>query len=197
MAMPASGTIAILCNTCQTCSSIAQSVDGNITTPKSLCTLSATAGKSTPHAMSEFYGFVPKDPINMHCYAGTGTPGSSTYVYKYWCLCPVTSTGTYSVCLNGRLCLTNQATSSYAVFLVSCNGTTKCCVRITSPTVSASVSVTSFTVNSSDVVRILNQVCTQNSACSLCAMSRACLTSISSSTYGVGTTCNIGCAYTS
>ena len=57
MAMPASGCIAILNNTLQTCSSIAQAVDGNVTPPKSLLTLSVAAGKSAPHCMSEFYNY--------------------------------------------------------------------------------------------------------------------------------------------
>jgi hypothetical protein len=65
MAMPASGSIAILNNTLQTCSSIAVAVDGNATPPKSLATLSATAGKTAPHGMTEFYGYSAGIDVNV------------------------------------------------------------------------------------------------------------------------------------
>jgi len=57
MAMPASGNIAILDNTLQTCSSISCAVCGNNTPPKCLTALGASAGFSAPYCMSDFYGY--------------------------------------------------------------------------------------------------------------------------------------------
>jgi len=57
MAMPASGNIAILDNTLQTCSSISCAVDGNATPPKCLTALGVNAGFSSPYCMSDFYGY--------------------------------------------------------------------------------------------------------------------------------------------
>ena len=57
MAMPASGNIAILDNTLQTCSSISCAVTGNATPPKCLTALGASAGFSAPYCMSDFYGY--------------------------------------------------------------------------------------------------------------------------------------------
>lgn len=57
MAMPASGNIAILDNTLQTCSSISCAVDGNNTPPKCLSQLAVSAGFSAPYCMSDFYGY--------------------------------------------------------------------------------------------------------------------------------------------
>lgn len=41
------------------CTSIACAVDGNTVGNKSLCSLSVSAGKSSPHCMREFYGYNP------------------------------------------------------------------------------------------------------------------------------------------
>lgn len=61
MAMPASGCIGIItCPNSVACTSIAQAVDGNVTPPKSLSTLSVSAGKTAPHAMTEFYNYSKK-----------------------------------------------------------------------------------------------------------------------------------------
>lgn len=63
MAMPASGCIGIItCPNSVACTSIAQAVDGNVTPPKSLSTLSVSAGKTAPHAMTEFYNYNPAPP---------------------------------------------------------------------------------------------------------------------------------------
>lgn len=72
MAMPASGCIGIIaCPNGVACSSIAQAVDGNVTPPKSLLSLSVAAGKSAPHGMTEFYGYNPTpkyvDFTNIFC----------------------------------------------------------------------------------------------------------------------------------
>lgn len=56
MALPVSGSLSIK-NAAGNDRSIAYCVDGNITGDKSLSTLSVSAGKSAPHAMTEFYGY--------------------------------------------------------------------------------------------------------------------------------------------
>jgi len=198
MAMPASGTIAIICNTCQTCSSIAVAVDGNCTPPKSLCTLSASAGKSTPHAMSEFYGFTSKTPINLVQYQSYGTQGSSAYVYRYFCLSPTPAAGqTYSACIRGDLCTIGQAAGSYSFIRVTCNNVTKCqvCVQYN---VCCPVYVTAFTVDSTDCVRICNRSCATNTACigATGVKSSTCLFSVTGTYHSKGTTCVLGYACT-
>lgn len=58
--MPSSGCIALrTCITGCACSSISCAVTGAAQTPSCLSVLSTTAGKSAPHAMSEFYNYVP------------------------------------------------------------------------------------------------------------------------------------------
>ena len=61
MALPDSGSLSLKTAAGEG-RSIAQEVDGNTTGNKSLTTLSVTAGKSAPHAMSEFYGYPPLEP---------------------------------------------------------------------------------------------------------------------------------------
>ena len=58
MAMPSSGCIALrVCISGIACSSISCAVAGIACSPASLCGLSVEAGKTAPHAMSEFYGY--------------------------------------------------------------------------------------------------------------------------------------------
>ena len=60
MAMPSSGCIALRsCITGCACSSISCAVAGIACSPASLSSLSVQAGKSAPHAMTEFYGYSP------------------------------------------------------------------------------------------------------------------------------------------
>lgn len=76
MAMPASGIIR-LSGCSQACGSISVAACGNATMPRCLSALSTAAGKSAPHAMSEFYSYdntliiTPADPIANIAAAGT------------------------------------------------------------------------------------------------------------------------------
>jgi len=56
MSLPSSGSLSIL-NSAGAGRSIAQEVNGNLTPPKSLTTLSVAAGKTAPHGMLEFYNY--------------------------------------------------------------------------------------------------------------------------------------------
>ena len=78
MAMPSSGSIGLkYCVGTTACSSIGVAVDGNTTGDKSLSTLSVSAGKSAPHCMREFYGYVnislSVDPSSAHFFSDGDT----------------------------------------------------------------------------------------------------------------------------
>ena len=86
MSMPESGCITLrTCITGIDCSSIACAVNGGVVSNCCLSLLSITAGKSTPHAMREFYGY-PNTPVPIEkrisytCIAGFGHDGSSDSV---------------------------------------------------------------------------------------------------------------------
>jgi hypothetical protein len=102
MAMPSSGSLGLI-SAPQTCGSIACGVTGsNTAVPYSLNTLSATAGKSAPHSMLEFYG-----------YAGATT--FAVDVLAYW----ITGSG----CMSGTAtlnCCTGSAVC-YCNFMTCCN----------------------------------------------------------------------------
>lgn len=60
MAMCSSGSLGIISAPQSGCSSIAMAVCGSVTSPPySLSGLSVSAGKTAPHAMTEFYGYAP------------------------------------------------------------------------------------------------------------------------------------------
>ena len=102
MAMPASGCIGIItCPNSVACTSIAQAVDGNVTPPKSLATLSATAGKSAPHSMTEFYSYSASFTVSMDVVYNNGGSGEcmeGTACLRCWdtdagvCSCFISST---------------------------------------------------------------------------------------------------------
>jgi hypothetical protein len=132
MAMPASGTIAIISSP-QTCGSICAAVG---LASGSLSTLSVAASKAAPHAMTEFYGFVqttttsnaPWTPKTVRFSAAsptTGTLGSSSCVLRSNCI----GTSTAMVageCYNVSLTYVISAcTGTYADIDVRCGGVSK------------------------------------------------------------------------
>jgi hypothetical protein len=125
MAMPASGSIAIIDNTLQVCSSIRTSVG---LACGSLCALSVAAGKTAPHAMSEFYGYTPPvwSCIDVGCVPITevGIIGSSALVARTLCISttPTMSVGNcYTLTLSANLCAMGQAVGSYSIMRVTRN----------------------------------------------------------------------------
>ncbi len=194
MAMPTSGTIGLkFCQGAIACSSICVAVGG---TDGSLTSYSVLAGKSAPHCMSEFYGYVPKIAINWCQYFDSGGQGINSYVYKRFCTYPLPAAGqTYSLCVKGDLSLANQATSSYTYICVTCNGLSKMCCRITIPSTCATPTVL-MTVDSNDVVCALVLACATNTACSLCARGTACIFSVTGTYHCKGSTCSVGFTYT-
>ena len=121
MAMPSSGSIAII-SAPQTCGSICAAVG---CASGSLTTLSVAAGKSAPHAMSEFYGYMPPAPIaiNFHTIACSVSQYNS-----YWnaCTTPIhiaQVNDCYCACIGYSLSV-GAASNIQASASFICNGST-------------------------------------------------------------------------
>lgn len=200
MAMCSSGSLGIISCPQGGCSSIAMVVDGNISGSKSLSTLSVKAGKTAPHAMTEFYGFDGMICVDLYCLSSIGFDGSSNYVCKRHCLTyskTRNSPECYCVSLLGDLCVSDQAVGSFARIDICCNGTRVFCKCII-PIMVCLVSGYSFVVDYNDVVVITTDACTVNTTCSGSAASRICLSNVTQicGTYRIGTTCIYNCTWT-
>jgi hypothetical protein len=159
--MPASGNIAILDNTLQTCSSISCAVDGNATPPKSLTALGAAAGFTAPYKMSDFYGYgvVVNKSVSFSNIAST----CPNYDAISECTC---SRLAYSTAMSSGECycptfcwrLSRGGTSSRngtMIATICCNGSVKCtCTVISCVTVNCSGSWT-FLVKYNDTVCVV------------------------------------------
>lgn len=123
MPMPASGSIAILNNTLQTCSSICASVLGD---RECLSVLSIIAGKTAPHCMSEFYSFCRETSykaVGLNQISVAGTNGTAT-TCRTDCICsnPAMSTDQcYTITICHCLCA-NTCTGSQSFACGCCNG---------------------------------------------------------------------------
>lgn len=198
--MCSSGSLGIISCPQGGCSSIAMAVDGDITGSKSLSTLSVKAGKTAPHAMTEFYGFDGMICVDLYRYSSLGTDGSSSYVCKEHCLIyskTRNSPECYCVSLFGDLCTANQASGSFARIDICCNSSRVFCKCITPP-IYCTVTGYSFVVDYNDVVVIKTDACVTNTACPNGAASRICLSNVTQicGTYRIGTTCIYNCTWT-
>lgn len=99
MTLCSSGSLSIL-GTAGTNRSIGCEVDGNVTPPKNLCTLSVDAGKSPPHSMLEFYGYSSSVDIYLDITQDTDTAGAKGF-YGVFNPTGMTS-GCYCVCVGMR-----------------------------------------------------------------------------------------------
>lgn len=151
MSLCTSGDLSIL-GTAGTNRSIACEVDGNVTPPKSLCSLSVSAGKTAPHAMTEFYGY-----SNYKCIEFNNLSGTPTESYDEIISSPSMSAGEcYNISLSWSLCTVGS--KSNACVYVYCNGTTKYSCAATSDQ-SCSGTFSTFTIDDND------NVCTCIHAC--------------------------------
>jgi hypothetical protein len=131
MGMPASGSIAILNNTLQTCSSICASVLGG---SGCLTDLSIVAGKEAPHCMREFYSFCRETSykcVGLNQISTAGTNGTAS-ICRTDCICsnPAMSTDQcYTVTICHCLC-SNTQTGSQSFACACCNSTSLySCIR--------------------------------------------------------------------
>jgi hypothetical protein len=122
MAMPASGNIAIINNTLQTCSSLCASVLGST---GSLLDASVIAGKTAPHAMSEFYSFCRENSykcVGLNQISAAGSNGTAS-VCSTDCICSTSAMVAdqcYTITICHCLC-TNTCTGSAAYARGCCN----------------------------------------------------------------------------
>jgi len=193
MAMPASGSIAII-SAPQACGSICAAVG---TASGSLTALSVAAGKSAPHAMTEFYGYTSAVDVNFTQIYYNGGDGSTC---SYSCTkpnCPTTAGDCYCLCTYYNLCVDfSQSPFSYAIMCVRCNGiqTHCCCINYSYFCVNAPFSMT---------VRAGDGVCIYNYAREYTSQpggvrSQICISSIVNivGSFARGTTCCNICRYT-
>jgi hypothetical protein len=131
MSMPASGCLGICTCPGGACSSISTAVG---TGSGSLCALSVSAGKSAPHAMSEFYGYEPPSK----CIDLTET--YSDYTAYCWVKCASVNSSPamgseecYCLSLCSYLCACSAGVQNWASICVKCggNGVLYCCVNST------------------------------------------------------------------
>ena len=122
MAMPTSGELRISgCS--QACGSIMKAVCSTYTVPQSLSTLSVTAGKTAPHAMTEFYGYAIK-PVDFLCVTCTGNGLNGAVATGCLCSTPAMSAGEY-YCANLCWYLSSDADfSTITCFTVLRSGVT-------------------------------------------------------------------------
>ena len=117
MGLCTSGDLSIL-GAAGTNRSIACEVDGNITPPKSLCSLSVSAGKTAPHGMTEFYGY-----SSVKCIDFSNINNNPTNRLDQIVSTPSMSAGQcYSISLSWGLC-TNGSHSNASICVI-CNSTT-------------------------------------------------------------------------
>jgi hypothetical protein len=120
--MPLSGSLGIISSPGGTCTSISQAVDGNTTPPKSLTTLSVSAGKPAPHSMLEFYGYVPNKEVD---FFESYDSQSQAYWEKHLEIMttPAMNSGE---CFNLQIydTLSTNDTGDYSIICVYCNSGT-------------------------------------------------------------------------
>jgi hypothetical protein len=190
MAIPTSGSIAII-SAPQTCGSICAAVG---LASGSLSALSVAAGKSAPHCMREFYGYVPPTPVNMQYIYGTGTNGASTTIARCHCITPKpVGAEAYTVCLCGNLSTVGAYSGSYAKWCVTCNYTPLICCCI--PYNTCCIPSLSVSVDYNDTLRLYTCVYVSNTAGNY-SCARMCLNTVTGTGYCKGTTCTMNLIYT-
>lgn len=195
--MPASGSIAMIDNTLQTCSSISAAVCGSCQA-SCLTALNTGAGKTTC-CMAGFYGFTSRC-LNFCQYAGVGTNGTSAYITRAHCNLYSVAMGAgecYCICLTTNMCTSGQATGSYAAHCIYCNGTCKYFCCIVNPTACATPSY-SFCMRCGDYFNIYTCACACNTSCASSVGSCVCLSCVTPIVGSMmkGTTCTLTCIYT-
>jgi hypothetical protein len=153
MAMPASGTIAII-SAPQTCGSICAAIG---CASGSLSTLSVVAGKTAPHAMTEFYGYTNTyKQIGLCNISAAGTNGTSSRCSTD-CICSnsaMVAGQCYTITLCHTMCA-NTCTGSLSCIIVYCNGSGKySCSRSNTNCATVTFSC-SFAITSSDTACIM------------------------------------------
>lgn len=134
--MPTSGSIGLReCITGIDCSSISCAVTGSLQSPASLTSLSVEAGKIDPHSMSDFYGYIPTQPLYL-----TTTSCSQTTDISYHCGRVDGMSTTYDcACVCVKYQLQNTAgKGTYACAALVCDGTTLFSCALALDTLSAS-----------------------------------------------------------
>jgi len=181
MALPTSGSLSIK-NAAGNDRSIAYCIDGNITGNKSLSTLGATANKTAPQCIREFYNY-SEVPVCVCTYYTYGTDDLSSVVYKRICFTPNPIVGdSYILTLKTLMLTASQAAGSCAYVCVTCNGSSVlyCCIP-------AGVGITTFCYNraigSSTTLCVLMYARAANTACSNYSYVYTCMESL---------TCNNG-----
>lgn len=186
-AMCSSGSLGILSAPQGGCSSISQSVAGNVTPPKRLCTLGVYAGYSLPIKMSCFYGFT--DRQISFCNLSTSAQGGLT-TCSCSCIQSVNSMvggQCLSVTLCGNLSTVGQGASSCAYFIVKCNGTqVYCCAAAANSCVSNICYLTPDAYGY--CLHLVLCAVTTSCACTNCATAYGCISSVSpvSGSFSVG-----------
>ena len=117
MSMCTSGSLSI-CATAGTNRSIATAVTS--TGSGSLSTLSAWAGKSSPHGMREFYGYSPSQNIgvNLTHVSSTSTTNCYTKITK-----PISVSSNYNICIEFKLSWSGLGSGGSVCLM--CNGICK------------------------------------------------------------------------
>jgi len=189
MAMPLSGSLGIISCPAGACTSISIAVDGNITTPKSLTSLSIGAGKDAPHSMLEFYGYAPavvNPRINIFLVNGISQPNMECLCGELVPTVTMPATDCYYPNYSWRMCANNASSSSSCVKII-CNSVTihQCAVSGNIYDCTGTWNAASI-VDSNDVVNIIT--CVSNSVTDDIVMSCIRMTSITQSvgTYYLG-----------
>ena len=170
MTLCSSGSLSIL-GTAGTNRSIACEVDGDVTPPKTLCTLSESAGKSAPHSMLEFYGYSSIGVVSLDITQDVDLAYTQGY---YGVVLPTgTTSGCYCMCVNMLVVLGIEGTKCSAHACVIRNGT---CIG----GVSSTVTGTTCKCNMSFVQDYNDNTCLCIRAANFngIATSRACITSV-------------------
>jgi len=165
----------------------------------SLLTLGTTgAGFSTPIGMTScFYGYVSKTPIDWTQYYSLGTQGVSNCVSRYFCIDTKPAAGqTYSITIRADQCTIGQASGSYSLICVTCNGLSKmyCCISVNQCATPQVI----FTVDSNDCVRSCNRAYAANTSClgATGVRSMSCIFSVTGTYHCKGLLCTLGFACT-
>jgi hypothetical protein len=152
MAMPASGSIAIIDNTLQTCSSVCAGVNY---ASGSLETLSIIAGKTAPHAMTEFYSFCRETSYKQIGFSNISATGTVNTAARCSLDC---------ICSNSAM----VAGQCYTITLCHCIASNSCvgglaCVQVCGVTVPYCCAVTAggaaVTLSCAFLVKDTNAVC--------------------------------------
>jgi hypothetical protein len=126
------------------CSSIGNAVCVTAPTPSSLSSLSASAGKTAPHGMLEFYNFCRETSYKAIGFSTVSTTGSNGSASSGTILCICSNPGMvacqcYTIQLCHALCV-NSCTGSVARVCVFCNGGVLYSCQINNGSVGVSVS---------------------------------------------------------